>query len=278
MTDAQAGTPGLDPVAATARLTAAMRAVESARPDGLVTDPLAAALAGRPGYDLMDRMEMRESPIIAVRTRFFDGALAAACAAGPRQLVLIAAGMDTRAYRLGLVPGVTVYELDRPALLDLKNGLLAEAGARPRHPRRTVGADLAGDWTGALTAAGFRPGEPSCWLVEGMLQYLTEPDVNGLLDRITGLAAPGSRLLLDVVGQSFLDAPELRPMLDRFAAYDMAWTYGTEWPEGLLTPRGWRPEITRIGAVGTALGRWPFPDLERGTPGAPLGYFAHATR
>jgi methyltransferase (TIGR00027 family) len=268
-------TADLDPVATTARLTAAMRAEESARPDRLVDDPLAATLAGDAGRALLDHVQVGES--IPVRTHHFDALITAVAGAGVRQIVLIAAGMDSRAYRLDLPPGTTVYELDRPALLRLKAELLADAPA-PRSTRIAVEVDLTADWPPALTAAGFDRDAPTCWLAEGLLQYLTEADVHGLLDTLTGLSAPGSHLVTDIVGRSLLDSPATRPMLEVFARHGMPWTYGTDEPEELFTTRGWVPDVRMISTVGTALGRWPHPDAPRGTPGVPNGFLVHATR
>ncbi|MFI6688533.1 class I SAM-dependent methyltransferase [Streptomyces sp. NPDC050485] len=269
-------TAGLDPVAATARLTAALRARESARPDRLFDDPLAARLAGDPGRALLDRIG--EVPTIPVRTRFYDDAITRLTADdGIRQIVLVAAGMDTRAHRLHLPADSTLFELDRPELLRLKGTLLAEA-APPRCSRRPVGVDLAADWTSALRTAGFRANQPTCWLAEGLTPYLEAADVHRLLDRITELSAPGSHLLADFVGRSLLDNPSVRPMLALLADWGAAWRYGIEEPETLLTERHWRPEVTRIGEAGHALGRWPFPDAPRGTPGVPQGYLVHGRR
>lgn len=270
---------GLDALAATARWTAAERARESARPDRLFDDPYAAVLAGEPGHALAERMRgggTWDNPTIAVRTRFFDDALADA--GGAEQVVLLAAGMDTRAYRLDLPAATVVFELDRPELLALKDDLLETAAAKPRCTRRPVDADLSADWPAALIAAGFRADRPSVWLVEGLFAYLGPAAANRLLDRITDLSAPGCLLLADMVGRSLLDSPWMRPWLDQLAAQDMAWGFGTDQPEDLLTLRGWHPDVTTMSAAGVRLGRWPFPDLPRGTPGVPHSYLIHATR
>lgn len=269
-----------DPVSVTARLTAAERARESRREDRLFTDPWAELLAGPAGDELLAEFENALSariPTIPVRTRFFDDALLDAGAEGIRQVVLVAAGMDSRAFRLALPAGTTVYELDRPDLLALKDDLLGEASAGNR-ARVPVGADLARDWTDALLAAGFHPDRPVCWLAEGLSQYLDEDALLGLLDRITTLSAPGSRAMMDFVGTSLLENPAMAPMLQLFHDRAMTWKYGNETPEELFTRRGWHAEATRLGAAGSQLGRWPFPDAPRGTPGVPQGYLITATK
>ncbi|MGK5548155.1 class I SAM-dependent methyltransferase [Streptomyces sp. URMC 127] len=261
---------GLDAVAGTARLTAAVRARETERADRLFGDPYAAALAGDPGRESL--AEHGDVPVIPVRTRWYDDAVAGVAQAGVRQFVLLAAGMDTRAYRLPLPADTVVYELDRPELLTLKGRLLS--GAEPRCARVPVGVDLAADWTGALRAAGFQPERPACWLVEGLVQYLHEPSVQSLFDRVTGLSAPGSHVLTDIVGRSLLDDPAAAPMLERLRRAGAPWHFATDRPEELFQGRGWQPGIVRVGEAGHALGRWPEPD--RTSPAQ--GYFAHATR
>ncbi|MEV4312922.1 SAM-dependent methyltransferase [Actinocrispum sp. NPDC049592] len=258
----------LDPVAQTSRLTAALRARESARPDALFTDPFAARLAGEAGTALL--AEFGDNSTIAVRTRFFDDVITAAEA---RQLVILAAGMDSRAFRLALPEDAELYEVDRPEVLRLKDSLITEA---PVCRRVSVGADLTGDWAEPLLAAGFEQGRPTCWLAEGVMQYLAAVDVAALLDRVTGLSAAGSLLLTDFVGQSLLDSPALRPMLELFAAHDMTWRFGTDQPEELLEPLGWRADVVLISEVGTALNRWPFPAAARNATGVGQGYFVRA--
>jgi methyltransferase (TIGR00027 family) len=138
--------------------------------------------------------------------------------------------------------------------------------------------DLAGDWSAALPAAGFDPDRPAMWLVEGVLQYLEALAVTGLLDGITASSAAGSHLLVGFVGQSLLDHSGMQDWLAELAERGMTWRYGTDEPEELLAPRGWHTEVNMLSAVGTRLGRWPFPDAPRGTPGVPHGYLVHAHR
>jgi methyltransferase (TIGR00027 family) len=260
----------LDQVALTGRLTAALRARESERPDRLFTDPYASRLAGAEGFRLL--AEFGDNSTIAVRTKFLDDRLSRL---RPAQLVIVAAGMDSRAYRLSALADTVTYELDRPEVLRLKESLI---DAPPVGVRRSVGVDLAGEWRPSLLAAGFDAGRPTTWVVEGLTQYLRGEDVERLLDGITPLSAPGSQLLVDVVGQSLLDSAAMRPMLDRFAALDMTWRWGTDDPESLLGRRGWSCEVSLIGSVGTDYGRWPYPEVPRGTPGVGHGYLIHAHR
>lgn len=264
----------LDAVATTSRITAAIRAVESARPDRLFDDPFAATLAGELGRALAARIDSGD--VIPVRTRFGDDRVRAAVDAGITQVVLPAAGMDTRAWRLGLPAGATVFELDRPALLGLKADLIGHAAPVPR--RVPVPVDLTADWPADLCAAGFDPARPACWVVEGLLQYLPEPAVHGLLDAVTGLSAPGSRLILDVVGAGLLASARARPMLDAMVAAGSPWVFGTDDPGALLTARGWACDVRLLGDVAVAMGRQAGSVALGEGRDDERGYLVHASR
>jgi methyltransferase (TIGR00027 family) len=131
------------------------------------------------------------------RTRYFDQYFRGAAAAGVRQIVLLAAGLDSRAYRLDWPAGTTVFELDRPQVLDFKRETLAEAGAVARAERREVAVDLREDWPVALHASGFRDDQPSAWIAEGLLIYLPAAAQDQLFTGIDSLAGSGSRLALE---------------------------------------------------------------------------------
>jgi methyltransferase (TIGR00027 family) len=282
--------PITDPISRTARLTAAARARESRRPDRLFADPLAEALAGPEGFAFMERFEAAarpaslpagtDNPYIAVRSRFFDEFLTGAVAGegAPRQIVLLAAGLDTRAFRLDWPAGTKLYELDRPELLEAKQEILDHAGAKPRSPRTTVPVDLTKPWVSALRGAGFDPTAPSAWLVEGLTPYLDEPSVRRLLEDAASLASPGSHLGIDFIGQSFLRSPYVRAAIDAMAREGSPWQYGTDDPEGLLAAAGWKATVLRAGDPGASYGRWPFIVFPRGTPGAPESFLVTATR
>ena len=140
----------------TARWTAAVRAVESTRDDALLRDPWAADLAGPEGMAWIEQRSPQSVLPIVLRTRYFDDWLEGLLGAGRiRQVVLLAAGLDTRAFRLPWPVGTTCFEIDRPSVLGRKEAVLGKAGARPRCARRTVGADLTGAWGDALIDAGF---------------------------------------------------------------------------------------------------------------------------
>lgn len=266
-------------VADTAVLVAAIRARESRRDTPLFADPFAARLAGDAGMAMLDQMiaEVGEQPTrqIVVRTRFFDEALLAA-AQTVDQVVLVAAGLDARSYRLPWPSGATVYELDQPTVLAAKEAaLIAE---RPRCRRIAIGADLAADWVSALSAAGHDAGRPTAWLIEGLLQYLDEPTVRTVLRGVDSLSAPGSVLLYDVVGATLLNSPALAEVRRSMAERGSPWLFGTDAPAELAQAHGWSATVTDIAEPGHAWGRWPAPPAPADAVQAPRGYFVQAVK
>lgn len=195
-------------VGATATSVAANRAFASRGPDPLLHDPYADLLVeavGLPHFIRVARGEIDfdDDPLfgarqmleqITVRTRFFDDFFTEAAADGIRQVVILASGLDTRAYRLDWPAGTVVYEIDQPAVIEFKTTVLAEAGVTPAAERRTVAVDLRDDWPAALRAAGFDPNQPTAWIAEGLLIYLPPDAQDRLLEHITALSAAGSRL------------------------------------------------------------------------------------
>ncbi len=195
-------------VGATATAVAASRAIASQGPDALLDDPFAEPLVRAVGLDsfvkmvdgeafseddpLMNRKTMSEQ--IAVRTRFFDDFFTTASEAGIRQAVILAAGLDTRGYRLPWPAGTVVFEVDQPQVVAFKTATLDDLGAAPSATRKTVAIDLRDDWPSALREAGFDPAQPTAWIAEGLLVYLPPDAQDRLFDNITALSAPGSRL------------------------------------------------------------------------------------
>jgi methyltransferase (TIGR00027 family) len=194
-------------VGATATMVAAQRAL--ATREGLIADPFAEPLVRAVGLDFMTRALDGEIDFedldpefnlrrfaegMAVRTRFFDGLFTDATAAGVRQAVILAAGLDARAYRLPWPDGTVVYEVDQPDVMEFKTRTLADMGAQPAADRRTVGIDLREDWPKALRDNGFDCDQPTAWIAEGLLIYLPPLAQDKLFDNITGLSTPGSRL------------------------------------------------------------------------------------
>jgi methyltransferase (TIGR00027 family) len=131
---------------------------------------------------------------IAVRTRFFDDFFVQATGSGITQAVILASGLDTRAYRLAWPAGTVVFEIDQPEVIEFKTRTLAGLGAEPTAQRRTVAIDLRDDWPAALASAGFDTTRPTAWSAEGLLPYLPPEAQDRLFDNITALSAPGSRV------------------------------------------------------------------------------------
>jgi methyltransferase (TIGR00027 family) len=129
-----------------------------------------------------------------VRTRYFDDFFLQATGSGIQQAVILASGLDTRAYRLPWPAGTVVYEIDQPEVIQFKTRTLAGLGAEPTAERRTIAIDLRDDWPSALAAAGFDAGKPSAWSAEGLLVYLPPEAQDRLFDNIATLSAPGSRI------------------------------------------------------------------------------------
>ncbi|MGZ6779783.1 MAG: SAM-dependent methyltransferase [Mycobacterium sp.] len=268
-----------DAVASTGLLVAAIRAAESRRADRLFTDPYADKLAGDTGRALLAaaiaETGERSTVQIVVRTRFWDEALLGAVTAA-NQVVILAAGMDARAYRLAWPAGTTVYELDQPAVIAAKAGILADD--QPRCRRVAIGVDLADDWPAELTAAGFDPTTPTVWLIEGLLQYLDEAAVWTLFARVHTLSAPGSTLLYDVVGETLLASPAMAPLRNAMAERGSPWLFGTDRPGELAERHGWSAAVTDIAEAGSEWNRWFDGPRSSDGPDAPRGYFVEATR
>lgn len=198
-------------VGSTALFVAAARALEAQKSEPLAVDPFAEVFcraAGGEWAEVLDNTAQGPGPrrlrsgfgehftsFQGARTRYFDAYYRAAAEAGVRQVVILAAGLDSRAYRLDWPAGTVVYELDQPQVLDFKRQALADA--HPRADRREVAIDLRDDWPRALTDAGFDPSQPSAWLAEGLLIYLPAAAQQQLFDGIDRLAAPGSRVAVE---------------------------------------------------------------------------------
>jgi methyltransferase (TIGR00027 family) len=203
-------------VGTTAVGVAVVRMLESAREDRLFEDPLASAFVTAAGWqppadgDAIAEERRRKFGAVAAwvvgRTRFLDELMAEAAAAGIRQVVLLGAGLDARAFRLDWPDGTRVFELDTAEMLGFKQRVVEENGFAPRAERITIAIDLRDDWPAALRAAGFDPALPSAWVVEGLLVYLDQASVDRLMRDVAALAAPGSRLGLTASSGASIDS------------------------------------------------------------------------
>ena len=268
----------LEGVAATSLVVAAARAAEQRRPDRLFEDPFAELFLRAAGESSAhDRAQwflrqLGDQP--AVRTAFFDDRLLRAAGAGCRQVVLLAAGMDTRAFRLEWPAGTRVFDVDFDAVLRFKLRVLEQAQAAPRCDHRPVATDLREDWGAALRARGFSPELPTAWLAEGILYALPPAAADLLLDRITALSAPGSVLAADHIERSAaLDAA----IATISAELVGAWQSGPAVPlESWLTGHHWTPHIADLASVTGDHGR-PVPAVfDQGRPGTSRGWLVAA--
>jgi methyltransferase (TIGR00027 family) len=198
-------------VGATATGVAVGRALASRGPNPLITDPFAEPLVRAVGVDFFTRVASGEldpaqvddngdfgfarmADMMGIRTRFFDDFFMAAADDGIRQAVILASGLDARAYRLPWPSGTTVFEIDQARVIEFKTATLAELGATPTAELRTVPVDLRHDWPAALRAAGLDPTKPTAWSAEGLMPFLPPDAQDRLLDNVTGLSPAGSQL------------------------------------------------------------------------------------
>src|SRR6201997_2775842 len=258
-------------VGATATFVASGRAMATKDPRGLINDPYAEPLVRAVGLDLFTKMIDGELDLdaienttperiqamidgMAVRTRYFDDYFLNATASGVRQVVILASGLDSRAYRLPWPPGTVVYEIDQPQVIEFKTTTLAGIGAEPIATRRTIAVDLRADWPAALKAAGLDTTAPTAWLAEGLLIYLPPEAQDRLFDNITALSAPGSTIATEFVpGIVDFDVNRVQGMANPFREHgvdiDMAslvYTGERNHVLDYLTAKGWNVDgVTR---------------------------------
>jgi methyltransferase (TIGR00027 family) len=261
-------------VGATATMVAAQRALASAA--GLIDDPFAASLVRAVGIDVYTRLVNGEIPVtdehefdpnrmargMAVRTRFYDRYFVDATASGIRQAVIVAAGLDARAYRLPWPRGTVVYEVDMPNVIDFKTSTLSKLGAEPTAERRTVAVDLRDDWPAALQAAGFDPQAPSAWSAEGLVVYLPPEAQDALFGSITALSAPHSQLASEFVPDTTIfNDPRWRSHHDRMSELgfeidfnDLVYHYERSHIIEDLIKRGWQVSHRTVAQMHAANG------------------------
>lgn len=216
-------------VGATALGVAAARAAETASENPLINDPFARLFldaAGQGMWSIYSEPELLAKAVeiepevqtriqmmidfMATRTAYFDEFFLGAADAGVRQVVILAAGLDARTWRLGWPDGTVVYELDQPKVLDFKSNTLREHGAHPTAQLVNVPIDLRQDWPKALQEAGFDASRPAVWSAEGLVRYLPAQAQDLLFERIHSLSAAGSRLASNVPDAGFSDPDRVR--------------------------------------------------------------------
>jgi methyltransferase (TIGR00027 family) len=224
-------------VGATATMVAAARAIATNADNPLIEDRFAEPLVRAVGVDFFTRWvtgdfvaadvddhesgwKLEHMPAaMAVRTRFFDSFFHAATQAGIRQAVILASGLDARAYRLAWPADMTVFEIDQPQVIEFKATTLANLDAAPQTDLRTVAIDLRNDWPKALLDAGFDKSHPTAWIAEGLFGYLPPAAQDRLLDNITTLSADSSRLACEAIpDMSQVDTEKAQEMMRRATA------------------------------------------------------------
>ncbi|MER6698610.1 class I SAM-dependent methyltransferase [Streptomyces fimicarius] len=267
-------------VGVTALLVAAARAIETHRPDSLARDAYAEhfvrAAPASTGWPVHPRevpdgdtnpLWGRFARYFGLRTRVLDDFLLRSAHAGnARQVVLLGAGLDSRAFRLDWPPGCVVFEVDREEVLAFKHQVLGGLSAVSKAARVPVPMDLRDDWAGALPGAGFDPAAPSIWLVEGLLFYLPPAAETYLIDTVDGLSAAGSALAFEVKLEkdllAYRDSPlytatrqqigiDLLDLFDREPRPDSA---------GRLTDHGWSTSVRTPFDFTRLHGRGPLPE------------------
>jgi len=276
----------MTPVGATSRWIAAARALETESEDPLFVDPFARDLAGEAGFSIFASTQgvsgavaTARNPYLSIRTKFLDDAiLQAVRGRGYTQVVILAAGMDTRAFRLDWPAGLTLFEVDRDDVFGWKEPILERVRAVPTCDRRVVRIDLTRDWTAALTAAGFDPSRPAAFLLEGLLMYLREADVERLLTSFSSVAARGSWFAGDVINDHVLTSAFTAGMLKMLETLGCPWQFGMAHPESYVARFGWKATVVMPGDPVTQYGpRWTFPVVPRAVPNMPRMFFVTAT-
>lgn len=262
-------------VGATALGVAMARAAESRRQCPLFTDPYAQLFLDaavergwRPPTSgpIAERLQ-KIGDYAATRTKWFDEQFIAAGANGIEQAVILAAGLDARAWRLPWVQGTMIYEIDQPRVLEFKADTLSGHGARPATGYRAVPIDLRQDWPKALRDAGFDMSAPAVWSAEGLLPYLPAVGQDLLFERVASLSAPGSRIAIEAFTPTFFD-PENIARHEHHSPKDLWFIEERTDLENWLTRHGW--QVTKAAALDLMerYGRRPSDSTDDAVPGS----------
>ncbi|CQD06594.1 methyltransferase, putative, family protein [Mycobacterium europaeum] len=285
-------------VGATATAVAAQRAIASQGPRPLLNDPFADPLVRAVGSEVFvklldNEIDRSDDPLlnrravneqITVRTRYFDDFFMQATEAGIRQAVILASGLDTRAYRLPWPAGTLVYEIDQPDVIEFKTRVLADLGAAPAAERRTVAIDLRGDWPAALVGAGFDADAPTAWSAEGLLVYLPPEAQDRLFDNIVALSAPGSRIATEHMDLRNIPTDWAQKLTERSQRLgsdinlaELFYTGDRNTAAEYLAAHGWHVDIRTTEEAFAAHG-FDVPDDELASFGEDSGYLTATLR
>ncbi len=253
----------MDGVSRTSLCVAAYRAWETERRGGLFVDRFARVLAGPDGFAAAEEIaglsgapRTADAPsMFALRTRFFDDhVLDAVTAGGIRQVVILGAGMDTRAFRLTWPAGTHLYEIDAASTFERKEPILGDLDARPRCERHLVVADLREEWCDWLLESGFAPAERTVWVVEGLIYYLPAGAAHRLLEDLATLSPPSSRIIVDVHHPMMRDLPALAGWRAALTAMGEQFLFFTEDGSALLADHGWDSDAYSVAEIGGQFG------------------------
>jgi len=220
------------------------------------------------------------SAYAASRTKWFDEFFIAAGASGIEQAVILAAGLDARAWRLPWVDASVVYEIDQPGVIDFKTRTLADLGAKLPAERRTVAIDLRDDWPAALIEAGFDASKPTAWSAEGLLVYLPPEAQDRLFDNVAALSAPGSRIACEHMDFHSIPADWAEKLTERAQRIgskinlaELFYTGDRNSAGDYLTEHGWRVDIRTTEQAFSANG-FQVPQDELASFGGASGYLS----
>ena len=291
-------------VGATATMVAAARAIATKADNPVIEDPFAEPLVRAVGVDFFTRWasgdlatadvdddesswKLEHMPdAMAARTRFFDSFFEDATRAGVRQAVILASGLDARAYRLAWPADMTVFEIDQPEVIAFKTATLQTLGVAPQAELRTVAIDLRQDWPKALVEAGFDKNRPTAWIAEGLLGYLPPEAQDRLMDNITALSAEGSRLAVEAIpDRPERDTEQAREMMRRSTAKWREHGLELDWEDlgfegerkdvaDYLQNLGWRSIGTQMSQLLADLGLAAVPQTHDSVSMADTVYYA----
>lgn len=242
----------------TAQWVSAMRATDAASDSPMIgsnigagPDTLAETLSGPSGMDILDASveayratKSSISMSLVARTMTFDAHWVAALDAGVKQFVILAAGLDARAWRLPRMDkSVKVFEVDVPLAHAYKAERIATLDAPLACSRIAVEADLSEpSWVDALLAAGFEPSQPSFFLIEGLLMYLPPGAPEALLSATAGLMSKGSTL----TGDTFVGSLGLTDQ-------SFVQSLGTKWTFEFATHDAVKAQLASVGLDGATV-------------------------
>jgi methyltransferase (TIGR00027 family) len=261
-----------DPISYTAKIVAAKRAIEQLHPTPLFYDPFAIRLAEDEVTSLLNQWQevaqskgtpleeviIKRTRYIAIRTRFIDDLLTTALSQAQNyQVVILGAGLDTRAFRLTYPSNTAVYEVDQPVVLQHKSTRLHDIAPRCQH--YLVPGDLAdrsSAWMTELSKAGYQDHTPTIWLMEGVMMYLKPQAVYALLNTLSIRSAAGSLLALDGVTAGSIQAGHRAEQFDRGRVI-RHWQFGDDHPQQLLATYGWEASVYQPQQIENGYGRYP---------------------